>query len=39
MSAPLLSQPERLHQMNRLEDMGRFLVGGAGRNVVHLLAV
>jgi hypothetical protein len=39
MSAPLLSQPERLDQMNRLEDMGCFPVGGAGRNVVHLLAV
>jgi hypothetical protein len=28
MSAPLLSQPKRLHQMNRLEDMGRFPSGG-----------
>ncbi len=37
MSAPLLSQPKRLHQMNRLEDMGRFPVVvymGATANVL-----
>ena len=28
MSAPLLSQPKRLHQMNRLEDVGPFPGGG-----------
>ena len=37
MSAPLLAQPKRLHQMNRLEDMGRFPVVvylGATANVL-----
>ena len=28
MSASLLSQPKRLHQMNRLEDVGPFPGGG-----------
>ena len=37
MSAPLPSQPKRLHEMNRLEDMGRFPVVvylGATANVL-----
>jgi hypothetical protein len=32
MSAPLLSQPKRLHQMNRLEDVGPFPGGGLNLN-------
>jgi hypothetical protein len=47
MSAPLLSQPKRLHRMNRLEDVGPLPGGGLhgsndqcdGRNLVHLLAL
>ncbi len=41
MSAPLLSQPKCLHQMNRLEDMGRFPVVvymGATANVLVEIA-
>ena len=41
MPAPLLSQPKRLHQMNRLEDMGRFpmvvYVGATANVLVEVL--
>jgi hypothetical protein len=47
MSAPSLSQPKRLHRMNRFEDLGPFPGGRLhgsndqcdGRNLVHLLAL
>ena len=41
MSAPLPLQPKRLHQMNRLEDMGRFpvvvYVGATANVLVEIL--